>query len=39
LEVWTKEHKDIPLKEGESYEYIQQVEYDPYSKLIQTVKD
>jgi hypothetical protein len=39
LEIWTKEHKDIPLKEGESYEYIQQVEYDPYSKLIQTVKD
>jgi hypothetical protein len=39
LEIWTKEHKDIPLKEGESYEYIQQVEYDPYSQLIQTVKD
>jgi len=38
-EVWTKEHKDIDLIEGESYEYIQQIEYDPYSKLIQNVKD
>ena len=38
-EVWTKEHKDIPLQKGQSYEYIQQVEYDPYSQLIQQVKD
>ena len=39
IEVWTKEHKDIDLIEGESYEYIQQIEYDPYSKLIQNVID
>ena len=39
LEVWTKEHKDIPLKQGQSYKYVQQVDYDPYSKLIQQVKD
>lgn len=39
VEVWTKEHKDIPLIEGQSYEYIQQVEYDPYSQLIQKVQD
>ena len=39
LEVWTKEHKDIPLKQGESYEYVQQVEFDPYSQLIQKVQD
>ena len=39
LEVWTKEHKDIPLQKGKKYKYVQQVEYDPYSKLIQQVKD
>lgn len=39
IETWTKEHKDIPLKSGESYEYIQQIEYDPYNKTIQQVKD
>jgi hypothetical protein len=39
IEQWTGEHKDIALKKGESYEYIQQVEYDPYAKIIQTVKD
>jgi len=39
LEIWTKEHKDIPLQDGESYRYVQQVEYDPYAKLVQQVKD
>jgi len=39
LEVWTKEHLDIQLLEGETYKYIQQVEFDPYAKLIQNVKD
>ena len=38
-EVWTKEHKDIPLKEGEFYEYIQQVEYNPYEEVIKKVVD
>ena len=39
VEAWTKEHKDIPLTAGESYEYIQQQEYNPYEKLIQKVID
>jgi len=39
IEVFTKEHETIPLKEGESYKYIQQVEYNPYEKAIQQVKD
>lgn len=38
-EVWTKEHKDIPLKEGESYKYIQQIEYNPYEEVIKNVVD
>jgi hypothetical protein len=37
-EVWTKEHKDIPLAPGK-YEYIQQVEFDPYADLIRSVQD
>ena len=39
VEQWTKEHTDIPLKEGESYKYVQQVQYNPYEKLIQKVQD
>ena len=39
VEAWTKEHVDIPLKEGESYEYVQQQEYNPYEKAIEKVKD
>ena len=39
LEVWTKEHADIPLKEGSTYQVIQQIEYNPYEKAIQNVKD
>lgn len=37
-EVWTKEHKDIPLKEG-TYEFVQQSEYDPYEDKIREVRD
>ena len=39
VEKWTGEHKDITLTAGQSYEYIQQVEFDPYSQLIQNVRD
>ena len=38
-EIWTREHKDISLKEGNRYKYVQQQEYDPYSKLIQQIRD
>lgn len=31
-EKWTHEHNDIPLKKG-NYEFIQQIEYDPYSVI------
>lgn len=37
-EVWTKEHKDIPLKKG-TYKYVQQIEYDPYNEVIVKVTD
>lgn len=37
-EVWTKEHKDIPLERG-SYKFIQQQEFDPFEKHIQNVRD
>jgi hypothetical protein len=37
-EVWTQEHKDIPLQKG-TYKFIQQVEFDPYSELIRQVRD
>lgn len=37
-EVWTKEHKDIPLEKGE-YEFVQQMEFDPYEDIIKSVKD
>lgn len=39
VEQWTKEHNDIILEEGQSYKYVQQQEYNPYSKLIQKVQD
>lgn len=39
IELWTTEHKDIPLKDNQKYEYVQQIEYSPYDKLIQKVKD
>lgn len=37
-EVWTQEHKDITLEKG-TYKFIQQQEFDPYTSLIQSVKD
>lgn len=37
-EVWTKEHKDIPLEKG-VYEFVQQVEYHPYEDVIRAVRD
>ena len=37
-EVWTKEHEDIQIKPGK-YEYIQQVEFDPYEGIIREVYD
>lgn len=38
VETWTGEHHDIPLTKGK-YEYVGQVEYDPYNDVIQSVKD
>ena len=38
-EVWTQEHKDIPLTDGESYKFIQQIEFNPYENAIRNVKD
>jgi hypothetical protein len=37
-EVWTGEHKDIPLEKGK-YQYVPQIEYDPYQDLIRQVQD
>lgn len=37
-EVWTKEHKDIPLEKG-VYEFVQQVEYHPYEDTIRPIID
>lgn len=39
IEQWTGEHKDIQLVDGESYKYVQQVEYNPYENEIEKVKD
>jgi hypothetical protein len=39
VEKWTEEHEDILLKEGETYKFIQQVEYNPYEKEIKKVQD
>ena len=39
VEVWTKEHSDIPLSNGEAYECVQQIEFNPYEKAIQKVQD
>ncbi len=38
VEVWTKEHADIPLEKG-VYKYIPQIEYDPYKDQIRKVVD
>ena len=37
-EVWTKEHDDIPLKEG-AYKYVAQEEFDPFEKIVRRVVD
>ncbi len=37
-ETWTKEHQDIPLEKG-TYEFVQQVEYNPLDEMIRAVKD
>jgi hypothetical protein len=39
IETWTKEHTDIPLKEGETYKFVQQIEYNPFEKAIRKVQD
>ena len=39
LEITTKEHGELPLQAGNTYKYVQQVEYNPYEKIIQKVKD
>lgn len=39
IEVWTKEHKDIILKDNTSYKFIQQTEYNPYEDAIRKVQD
>ena len=38
-EIWTGEHEDIELIEGESYEYVQQIQYNPYKEGIERVID
>lgn len=37
-EVWTQEHEDIKLEPGR-YEYVAQVEFDPYQDVIRQVRD
>lgn len=37
-EVWTKEHHDIEIVPGE-YKYIPQIEFNPFDKIIEEVKD
>jgi len=39
IEKWTEEHKDIHLKEGNEYEFVQQIEYNPYEKVLRNVID
>jgi uncharacterized protein involved in tellurium resistance len=39
VEVWTKEHADIPLTPGQSYKYVQQIEFNPYEKATRKVQD
>lgn len=39
VEVWTKEHTDIPLLENTEYKFVQQQEYNPYERAIQKVSD
>ena len=37
-EVWTQEHTDIQLPPGE-YEFVGQIEYNPYDETVNRVKD
>lgn len=37
-EIWTEEHTDIQLDQGE-YEFVPQLEYNPLDETIQQVKD
>jgi hypothetical protein len=37
-EIWTREHKDIQLPEGE-YKYVAQVEFNPLDETIRRVQD
>lgn len=37
-EIWTEEHKDIPLKKG-IYELIQQTEFDPFLRSFRSIID
>jgi hypothetical protein len=39
IETWTGEHKEIPIPDGETYKVVHQIEFNPYSKLIEQVKD
>jgi len=38
IQIWTEEHKDIPLKKGR-YEFVQQTEYDPFLNLKKAILD
>ena len=38
IQIWTKEHQDIPLKKGK-YEFVQQTEYDPFLNLKKAILD
>ena len=38
-EVWTGEHLDIPLPEGETFEMVPQVEFNPFEQAIRQVRD
>jgi hypothetical protein len=37
-EIWTQEHKDIQLPEGE-YKYVAQIEFNPLDETIRRVQD
>jgi hypothetical protein len=39
VEQFTGEHTDIALKEGETYKYVAQQEYNPYLEAIKKVID
>ncbi len=38
-EVWTGEHADIELQPGRTYQYVQQIQYDPFEKIIRAIQD